>query len=237
MHFIEIFIVDDDPEITEMLSYQLEKEGLKTQCFSNVNDALNQIKRTPPDVIVTDWMMPENDGLDFAKKLKFNPETEHIPMIMMSAKSDESDVVTSLEFGFDDYLTKPFRLKEFVARVKRVVKRKKEMMDELETKQGNTKKYNIVIGALTINSSEYSAYIGEEKLVLTLTEFKLLELLASKPGRVFTRSEIIEKINGMDYYVTERSVDVQMVNLRKRLGKYKDYIVTVRSVGYSFKNM
>jgi DNA-binding response OmpR family regulator len=235
---LSIAIIDDDAEIRELLSYHLQKEGMKTKDFDNAADALDYILREKPDAVVTDWMMPEMDGLDFARKMKFNLDTEGIPLMMISCKNEESDVVTTLEFGFDDYMSKPFRIKEFVARMKRMIKRKKEMAETREKrKQAQQLENFIVRGELKIDSKSFSAYVKDEKLKLTFTEFKLLELLAKRPGRVFTRNEIIEKINGMNYFVTERSVDVQMVNLRKHLGPYKDYIVTVRSVGYSFKEI
>lgn len=231
---MRVVVVDDDKDIVDLLKYNLEKEGIITKCYVNPKEALEGVLQDCPDAIVTDWMMPEIDGIDFAKKIKFNPKTQHIPMMMISAKSEEGNVVTTLEFGFDDYMSKPFRINEFVARVKRMIKRQNEQIKQLDS-DGDEQRELIVHEQLVIDSNAYSAYIDKDKIDLTVTEFKLLELLASRPGRVFTRAEIIEKINGMDYYATERSVDVQLVNLRRKLREYKEYIVTIRSVGYCFK--
>ena len=231
---MKVVVVDDDRDIVDLIKYNLEQEGIKAFCFIKPEDAWEAVLQELPDAIITDWMMPEIDGIDFAKKVKFNPKTQHIPLMMISAKSEEGNVITSLEFGFDDYMAKPFRLKEFVARVKRMIKRKNELHQQAKSDSEDQREL-LVHDKLTIDSNAYSAYIDGEKIDLTVTEFKLLELLASKPGRVFTRAEIIEKINGMDYYATERSVDVQLVNLRRKLGEYKEYIVTIRSVGYCFK--
>ena len=232
---MNVVVVDDDKDIIDLLKYNLEKEGIQARCFTNPEKAWEDVQQDIPDAIITDWMMPELDGIDFAKKVKFNPKTQHIPLMMISAKNEEGNVVTSLEFGFDDYMTKPFRLKEFVARVKRMIKRKKETLQASTSSPNEDQRELIVHDELIIDSNAYSATIAGDKVDLTVTEFKLLELLASRPGRVFTRAEIIEKINGMDYYATERSVDVQLVNLRRKLRNYKEYIVTIRSVGYCFK--
>lgn len=231
---MKVVVVDDDRDIVDLIKYNLEQEGIKAFCFTKPAEAWEAVLHELPDAIITDWMMPEIDGFDFAKKVKFNPKTQHIPLMMISAKSEEGNIITSLEFGFDDYMAKPFRLKEFVVRVKRMIKRKNELHQQAKSDSEDQREL-LVHDKLTIDINAYSAYIDGEKIDLTITEFKLLKLLASKPGRVFTRAEIIEKINGMDYYATERSVDVQLVNLRRKLREYKEYIVTIRSVGYCFK--
>jgi two-component system alkaline phosphatase synthesis response regulator PhoP len=231
---MKVVVLDDDRDIVELLKYNLEKEGIETICYTKPKEALEKAAFDTPDAYITDWMMPEIDGIDFAKKIKFNPKTSQIPLMMISAKNEEGDVVTSLEFGFDDYMAKPFGLKEFVARVKRMIKRKKEMTAAVEFGE-DTNTQAITFDGLRIDPSSYTASIDGKKIELTITEFKLLELLASKPGRVFSREVIIEKINGMDYFVSHRSIDVQVVNLRRKLGDYKSNIVTIRSVGYSFK--
>lgn len=234
----KIVVVDDDKDILELIVYHLEKEGMETKAFLNPNEALSYIQKEKPDAILTDWMMPDLDGMDFAKKIKFNSETANIPMMMLTCKDDEGDVVTALELGFDDYMSKPFRFKEFVTRVKRMIKRKREIIQANEQDPNEFEQEKLIIrGDIKIDPNGYVAYVNEEKMNLTVTEFKLLEMLANKPGRVFSRGEIIERINGMDYYATERSVDVQLVNLRKKMGDCKDYIVTIRSIGYSFKKM
>lgn len=233
---MNVIKIDDDRDIVELLAYNLEKEGILSLLFTNPIEALAAVKEKSPDAVITDWIMPGIDGIDLAKKIRFNEETQNISLMMISAKGEESNVVTSLEFGFDDYMAKPFGMKEFVARVKRMIKRKNEFLENVKTNLENKEEKKIIIDDLEINSSAYSVYLRGEKLNLTVSEFKLLELLTNKPGNVFTRSEIIEKINGMDYFATERSVDVQLVNLRKKLGDYKENIVTIRSIGYCYKS-
>jgi len=224
----KIVIIDDEVDIINFLSYNLKKENYMVEAFTNPEDALEHITRYSADLVITDWLMPELDGLDVCRALKSHKETASIPIFMISCKSDEIDIVTSLEIGADDYLTKPFRVKELIVRIKKVLKRI-DQPNDLE-------KHIIIRDNLRIDSNSYSTYINDEKINLTNYEFKILQLLASKPGRVFSRHDIIDLINDddNDSFVTPRSVDVQIVGLRKKMGKYKSYIETIRSVGYKF---
>jgi DNA-binding response OmpR family regulator len=222
----KIVIIDDEADILEFLSYNLHKENYNVEAFNNPKEAVENIKKYSADLVITDWLMADMDGLDVCRVLKSNPETNAIPIFMISCKNDEIDIVTALEIGADDFLTKPFRIKELIVRIKKALK-KKDLPSESD-------KHIIIRNNLRIDNNSYTTYIDEEKIILTNYEFKILHLLASKPDRVFTRQEIIELINNEENFVTLRSVDVQVVGLRKKLGKYKSYIETIRAVGYKF---
>lgn len=233
----KIFIIDDEFDIREFIQFNLKKEGFTVFSFESPIVALNQIKEQNPDLIVTDWLMPEMDGLELCKYLKMNNETAHIPIIMSTCKGNEIDIVTALELGADDYLVKPFGIKELAVRIKKIIsKQKAATFAQLLPENSNTNAFSncIQYRSLVIKKDSYSAYLDNEKLNLTYAEYKLLELLAEKPGKVFSRSQIIEHDYGNENYVTERSVDVKIVGLRKKLGKYENMIETIRSVGYKF---
>ncbi|HEY4787525.1 MAG TPA: response regulator transcription factor [Bacteroidales bacterium] len=235
-----ILIIEDEFDIREFLSYNLTKEGYSVKAFENPLEALQHIRINPPDLLLTDWLMPEMDGLDVCKTLKMNQETSHIPIIMITCKSEETDVVTALEIGADDYLTKPFRVKELLVRIKKYLRKNDtpfminhtEYIPFASDTKNETRK--IKVNGLLIDQDNHTVMLDGQKLNLTFSEFRLLELLASKPGKVFTRNQIIENGFGNDYYVTDRSVDVKIVGLRKKLGKYENLIETIRSVGYKF---
>jgi DNA-binding response OmpR family regulator len=184
------------------------------------------------DLVITDWMLPEMDGLDLCRNLKHNPSTQDIPVVMLTGKSDEIDVVTALEVGAEEYIPKPIRIKEMLTRVKKILRRKAGEIIAQMSRDSNNNKESIVRGRLKLDLASYTVSLEDEPLDLTIVEFRLLELLARQPGKVFSRNLIMERINGMDYFAAERSVDVQIAGLRKKLGRYKDGIETVRSVGY-----
>jgi len=192
-------------------------------------DALKYITVDNTDLVITDWMLPEMDGLDFCRNMKRHPSTQEIPVVMLTCKNDEIDVVTALEVGAEEYISKPIRIKEMLTRIKKILRRK---VNEAYVKSGVESKESIIKGRLKLDLASYTVYLEDESLDLTIVEFKLLELLVRQPGKVFSRSQIIERINGMDYFAAERSVDVQVAGLRKKMGIYKDGIETVRSVGY-----
>jgi len=194
-------------------------------------DALKFINIDNTDLVLTDWMLPEMDGLEFCKNLKMSSSTQNIPLIMLTGKGDEIDAVTALEVGAEDYIVKPVRIKEMLTRIKKVLRRK---VVEDTGRQRKEIRESIEYGALKMNLISYKVFIKDEELELTIGEFKLLEMLAKQPGKVFSRSQIIERINGSQYFATERSIDVQIAGLRKKLGDYKDAVETVRSVGYRF---
>ena len=227
----KLIVIDDSHDILELLKYNLLSEGYEVKVFFNAADALKYVTVENTDLVITDWMLPEMDGLDLCRNLKHNPSTQDIPVVMLTGKIDEIDVVTALEVGAEDFISKPVRIREMLSRVKKIIRRKPAGVPE---KTNGTARESIVRGRLQLDLSCYTVSIGEEVLDLTIVEFRLLELLARQPGKVFSRTQIMERINGMDYFAAERSVDVQVAGLRKKLGPYKDGIETVRSVGYRF---
>jgi two-component system phosphate regulon response regulator PhoB len=223
----KILVVDDEEDILELVRYNLAREGYRVVCAATGEQALNKAGSEPFDLIVLDLMLPGIDGLEVAKKLKSKPETRHIPIIMLTAKGEEADIVTGLELGADDYVTKPFSPRILVARVKAVLRRK--VHDEVDDSS------IIQIYELEIDPGKRKVLAEGLYVELTFTEFQILYLLARRPGWVFTRFKIVDSIRGDDYPVTDRSVDVQIVGLRKKLGPCGIYIETVRGVGYRFK--
>lgn len=222
-----ILIVDDEEDILELVRYNLDKEGYQTTCVKSAEEAQQAIKVEIPDLIVLDLMLPGMDGLDMCRLLKRNPATEHISIVMLSAKGSEADVVSGLELGADDYISKPFSPRVLIARLKNVLRRKREAP--------SSDSEPVLREELYINPGRREVTIKGKLLELTNTEFKLLHLLARQPGWVFTRYQIVDRVHGEDYPVTDRSVDVQVVGLRKKLGRYGKFVETVRGVGYRFK--
>ena len=226
-----LVIIDDHYDILELLKYNLALEGYEVKMFFNAVDALKYINTDNTDLLITDWMLPEMDGLELCKNLKMSQYTRDIPLVMLTGKNDEIDAVTALEVGAEDYITKPIRIKELMSRVKKILRRK--TTEETVSVRKDVRE-SIECGVLKMNLISYKVFINDEQLELTIGEFKLLELLAKQPGKVFSRNQIIEKINGSQYFATERSIDVQIAGLRKKLGEFKDAVETVRSVGYRF---
>lgn len=222
-----ILIVDDEEDIVELLRYNLSKEGYQLTCVGSGEEGLKVAKGSSPDLVLLDLMLPGVDGLDVCKALKGDSKTRHIPVIMLSAKGEEADIVTGLELGADDYLVKPFSPRVLSARVKSVLRRNKGIPEDDSSP--------IKIEELHINPGRHEVLIKDKLVELTSTEFKVLYFLARQPGWVFTRYQIVDAVHGDDYPVTDRSVDVQIVGLRKKLGKYGKFIETVRGVGYRFK--
>lgn len=223
----KVLVVDDEESILELLDYNLSKNGYAVVCVSSGEDCLSATREHQPSIILLDLMLPGVDGLDVCKILKSDPQTRSIPIIMVSAKGEEADVVIGLELGADDYITKPFSIRVLLARVKAVLRRQKK-----EKPEDNA---NIVLSGLVIDPERHEVLAHGEKVELTYTEFGILTMLAKRPGRVFTRNQIIDAVRGSDYPVTDRSVDVQIVGLRKKLGDCGNLIETVRGVGYRFK--
>ena len=214
-------------DILELVNYNLLKEGYKTSPAMSGEEALNKIKTKQPDLVLLDLMLPGIDGLEVCKTIKSNSKTQHIPIIMLTAKGEESDIVMGLEIGADDYITKPFSPKVLIARIRNVLRRKTRESDEDNS--------TIKINDLVIHPGRHEVNIKTRTIDLTFLEFQVLNLLARRQGWVFTRYQIIGMIRGDEYSVTDRSVDVMIVGLRKKLGSYGKYIETVRGVGYRFK--
>jgi len=223
----QILVVDDEEDILELVRFNLLKEGYQVICAATGEKAVEIARSELPDLIMLDLMLPGMDGLEVAKFLKNDPETQNIPIIMLTAKGEESDVVTGLELGADDYVTKPFSPRILMARVKAALRRKlTEPQDGSEV---------VKIHNLIIHPGRREVRVDNEPVDLTFTEFEILSYLVRRPGWVFTRFQIVDAVRGADYFVTDRSVDVQIVGLRKKLGPGGKFIETVRGVGYRFK--
>jgi two-component system alkaline phosphatase synthesis response regulator PhoP len=223
-----ILVVEDEEDILELVRYNLVKEGYQVTGALTGEDALKKARAEVFDLIVLDLMLPGIDGLDVAKKLKSDQKTEHFPILMLTAKGEEADIVTGLELGADDYVTKPFSPRVLIARVRAILRRKTGKPDEEDASM-------LRIHDLEIDLGRRSVLVSGQAVDLTYTEFQVLYILARRPGWVFTRGQIVDAVRGDDYPVTDRSVDVQIVGLRKKLGPSSRYIETVRGVGYRFK--
>ncbi len=222
-----ILVVDDEEDILELVRFHLAREGYQLTLAATGEEALKKAKRETFDLVVLDLMLPGLDGLEVAKALKADARTKSVPIVMLTAKGEDADVVSGLEIGADDYITKPFSPRVLTARVKAVLRRRsKATPDDTQV---------ITIYEFEIHPGRRTVLAGGKPVDLTYTEFQLLSLLARRPGWVFTRSQIVDAVRGSDYPVTDRSVDVQVVGLRKKLGAYGDYIETVRGVGYRFR--
>jgi two-component system phosphate regulon response regulator PhoB len=222
-----ILAVDDEEDILELVRFNLSREGYEVLCATSGENTLKMIGKVSPDLLILDLMLPGIDGLDVAKILKGDPKTIDIPIIMLTAKGGEADIVTGLELGADDYITKPFSPRILIARVRAMLRRKTTRSPEQES--------TLKIHNLFIHPGRREVRVDEAAVDLTYTEFGILNYLSRRPGWVFTRSQIVDAVKGTDYPVTDRSVDVQIVGLRKKLGDAGKYIETVRGVGYRFK--
>jgi len=224
----KILIVDDEEDILELLQYNLTREGSVVISATSGEKAIKKATAETPDLIFLDLMLPGIDGLEVTRQLKKKDITSDIPIIMLTAKGEEADIVTGLELGADDYITKPFSPRVVLARAKAVLRRRE--------RQKSNKSEIIKIHDLTIHMGMRNVLIKNEPVDLTYSQFQILAYLASRPGWVFTRTQIVDAIRGDDYPVTDRSVDTQIVGLRKKLGICDHYIETVRGVGYKFKD-
>ena len=222
-----ILVVEDEQDILELVRYNLARENYQVFCATSGEDALRIVNSETLNLIILDLMLPGIDGLEVTRRLKNNPRTQNIFIVMLTAKGSEADIVTGLELGADDYITKPFSPRVLLARIKAVIRRSGEKKSEDSTV--------VKIHNLTIHPGRREVLVGEEPVILTYTEFQVLYYLVRRPGWVFTRSQIVDAVRGDDYPVTDRSVDVQIVGLRKKLGSAGRYIETVRGVGYRFK--
>lgn len=220
-----ILAVDDEEDILELIRYNLEREGYKVKCVETGESCIESVKRQPPDLIILDLMLPGIDGLEVCRTLKNDSQTNHITIIMLTAKGEEADIVTGLELGADDYITKPFSPSVLTARIKAALRRRASVED------GDVIHRNDLIINVGRREVLYKGRLVEN---VTFSEFEILYNLAKRPGWVFTRNQIVNKVKGEDYPVTERAVDVQIVGLRKKLGEAGALIETVRGVGYRF---
>jgi len=223
-----ILIVDDEEDILELLRVNLKNEGYNILQTMTGEEAIKIAKNSSPDLVVLDLMLPGIDGLEVTKYLRKTEATEDIPIVMLTAKGEESDIVTGLELGANDYMSKPFSPRELTARIRAILRRR----------QRNSKETPVRVrqeGDMIIDRAKHRVTIEGSVIDLTLSEFELLSFLAEKKGWVFTRGQIVDAIHGENYAVTERSIDVIIVGLRKKLRNYASCIETVRGVGYRFK--
>lgn len=226
-----IMVVEDDQDIRELISYNLGKEGYTVVPVESGEQALKLIETANPDLIVLDIMLPSMDGIEVLRNLKQGSRHANIPVIMATAKSEDSDIITGLELGADDYIAKPFSPKVLIARVRSLLRR-------TQAKINNSKALDEVVqmGPLTLDAGRHEVSIDGKPVDLSATEFAILEFMMRNPGWVFSRNQIIDAVRGKDYPVTERSVDVQILGLRKKLGSAGSRIETVRGVGYRFQD-
>jgi DNA-binding response OmpR family regulator len=223
-----ILIVEDENDIAELLEYNLIRQGFEAEAVGNGEEGLRLAQEAEPDLLILDLMLPGLSGLDVCRRLKAAPATAAIPVIILTAKGEEEDIIAGFEAGADDYVTKPFRPKILLARVRAVLGR------SASRKPAGTETTEIY--GITIHSGRHEVHVEDQKVDLTRTEFLLLQFLASRPGWVFTRRQIVRAVHGEDYPVTGRSVDVQVAALRRKLGSVGSRIQTIRGVGYKMED-
>ena len=223
----KILVIEDEQAVREMLFYALNKADFEVHEAANGEIAIDILKKYNIDLILLDWMLPGQAGIEISKKLRSMPETKNIPIIMLTAKSDESDKVLGLESGADDYITKPFSPKELVARIKALLRRTAPQKDMEVVKYGN----------ITLNPMTHKVTDGENNVELGPTEFKLLHFFMTHPERVFSRSQLLDLVWGRNIYIEERTVDVHILRLRKSfVSDSSKCIQTVRGAGYRMSN-
>ena len=227
----KILVVDDEENIVELVKFNLEQEGYQVTSAYTGKKALDLIKEDRFDLVILDLMLPEMDGFDICRKIRNKTGINRLPVIMLSAKSEEVDKVLGLEIGADDYITKPFSPRELLARVKAVLRRTK-VMEEIKSNLIN-------LGELKLDLKKYTFKVNDKVIDLTPKEFALLSILMNHPGQVFSRDKLLKEIWGYDYHGDTRTVDVHVRRLRKKIKEYseQDYIITVRGVGYKFKEI
>jgi two-component system alkaline phosphatase synthesis response regulator PhoP len=225
----KIFVIDDENDILEIIRINIRAEGYEVYCYSSAEEAMEALKTVVPDLFILDIMMPGIDGYEFCRRVRASEKLKDIPIIFLSAKSDEIDKVLGLELGGDDYMTKPFSVKELKSRVKAVFRR------TARSDSGEPFPRVLIHGGIELNPEHYSLSVDGKGVDLTKTEFEIIYLLLRNPGKIFTRDNIIDSIKGQDVYVIDRTIDVHIMNLRKKLGPYKNLIKTFSGVGYGFK--
>ena len=222
-----VLVIEDEPDIRKTIDYNLSKESFKVTQASSIEEGEKALASNKIDVIILDLMLPDGSGLTLCRDIKSEPNTKHIPVIILTAKTEEVDRVVGFELGADDYVTKPFSVRELILRVKAILKR------GVSTEK-NTDDIEDSFGELTINYEEHQAYISGQKISLTALEFKLLKHLINRKGRVQTRDQLLEDVWGYSSNVTTRTVDTHIKRLREKLGSVGDHIQTIRGVGYRF---
>ncbi|MDC7231718.1 MAG: response regulator transcription factor [Spirochaetales bacterium] len=223
-----ILIIEDESDIRELISFNLEMSGFEVFTARDGEEGIELLNDNPVDLIILDLMLPGIDGFQVCKYLKKDPDTRNIPVIMLTARSEDDDIVYGLEIGADDYITKPFSPRILIARVQTALR--KSSSDE-----GSKKASRIVLHNLMIDPGRHETLLDGDVVDLSATEFSILKFLAENPGWVFSRNQIIDSVKGEDYPVTARSVDVQILGIRRKLGDSGSMIETVRGIGYRMK--
>ena len=229
-----VLVIEDEADLREVLTYNLRREGYRVFASASGTEGLERLRETSPDIVLLDLMLPDLDGIEICQRIRRDPQRKRTPVIMVTAKGDESDVVLGLGVGADDYMTKPFSPRELIARVKAVLRRHTEdpEADEVETIERRDEHGKIIIDPL-----RHDVSVDGESIYFTATEFRLLRFLARRPGRVYSREQLLRAATGDDTVLVERNVDVHVRSLRKKLGIHRDMIETVRGVGYRFRDL
>ena len=225
-----ILVVEDDTDIQQLVSYNLIKSGFNVTCADTGEEALQLLSREPIDAMVLDLMLPGKDGLEVCRAVRNQEATRALPIIMLTAKSEENDIVSGLEGGADDYVTKPFSPRVLIARIEAALRRTPEPAEDLDETAGIITRHG-----MEIHPGRHLVRVEGKEVHLTASEFTILELLAGRPGWVFSRQHIIDQVRGYDYSITPRAVDVQIFGLRKKLGPSGACIETVRGIGYRIR--
>ena len=223
-----ILVVEDEPDINKTVSYNIANEGLKPLSALNLTEAESYISSNNISLIILDLMLPDGSGLDFCKKLKSSNAYSDIPIIIVTAKDDEVDKVVGFELGADDYVTKPFSVRELMLRIKAILKRNSKNMTQ------NTSSKIETFGILSINEDSHEVFINDDEIILTALEFKLLKHLLDRRGRVQTRDQLLSDVWGYSAHITTRTVDTHVKRLREKMGVMGKYVQTIRGVGYRF---
>jgi two-component system phosphate regulon response regulator PhoB len=222
-----VLVIEDEPDIRKTIEYNLSKESYKVTLAASIEEGEKALVANKIDVVILDLMLPDGSGLTLCRDIKSEPKTKHIPVIILTAKTEEVDRVVGFELGADDYVTKPFSVRELILRVKAILKRGVSSPKDAEEAQD-------IFGELTVNYDEHQAYINGQEISLTALEFKLLKHLINRKGRVQTRDQLLEDVWGYSSNVTTRTVDTHIKRLREKLGSVGDHIQTIRGVGYRF---
>ncbi len=223
-----VLVVEDEEDIMEVIRFNLEKEGYEVNQALSGEKALQVIENNLPSLVLLDLMLPGINGLDLCRIFKQNDRTKAIPVIMLTAKSEDADIVAGLEMGAEDYITKPFSPRVLVARVRTILRRRESGVKDDSSV--------IQVEGMQIHPGRHEVTMGDNVVDLTPSEFRILHYLARRPGWVYSRDQIIDAIRGHGYVVTDRAIDVQVVGLRKKLGDYGKFIETVRGIGYRFRD-